>query len=269
VSVPGWRMKCMENHGIPTRPAFSPRACVLRVAGVVAFLTLAPPCVGAERGGGASPAPGSETGALRGTVIVGPKLNARKIRFSLYPDVSAAAPSRAFSSEQEIRNVVLYLEAAGPSVAGTPGPSGPLRIEQRNESFLPHVLPVMRGSTVEFTNGDPIYHNVFSLSKAASFDLGRYPRGASRSVRFDEPGIVKVFCHIHSDMSAVILVLDTPYFTIPGSGGEYEIAGIPPGTYTATAWHERAHPIHREVTILPGRTAGIDFTIPLEDVPSE
>jgi plastocyanin len=212
--------------------------------------------------GGAEAAPGS----LRGTVIVGPQLEARKVRFALYPDLGPAAPAPGFSPAEEMRNVVVYMEGPGPSV-GAARSSTPLRIEQREESFSPHVLPVMKGSLVDFVNADPIFHNVFSLSQAASFDLGRYPRGESRQIRFDKPGIVKVFCHIHSDMSAVVLVLETPYFATPGADGEYVVPAVPPGTYTVTAWHERAHAVHRQVTIEPGRASAADFTIPLEDRP--
>jgi len=119
--------------------------------------------------------------------------------------------------------------------------------------------------SVEFPNGDPIFHNVFSLSKPASFDLGRYPKGSSRSVRFDKPGMVKVFCHIHSDMSAVIVVLDNPYFATPDRHGRYSIDGLPPGEYTVVGWHERARPLRRTIRIQPGQTAGVDFKIPLTE----
>ena len=140
-------------------------------------------------------------------------------------------------------------------------------LTQKNKTFQPHVLAVPLGSTVDFPNNDPIYHNVFSLSKASSFDLGRYPKGSTRSVRFDRPGIVKVFCHIHSDMSAVVLVLDNPFFTAPQPTGDYEIDRIPPGRYTVVGWHERARPIHRDLTIQPGQRTQVDLAIPLEDEP--
>ncbi len=251
----------MDLQGDEARSAFPPRG----LARVVALLALISPCLaaGAPRPKSAPPA---EPGSLRGSVVIGPELEARRIRFSLYPDLSGGAPNPAQSGENEIRNVVLYLTSPELSRADDGQRHGPYRIEQRDESFLPHVLAVVAGSTVEFTNADPIYHNVFSLSKAASFDLGRYRRGASRAVRFDRPGVVKVFCHIHSDMSAVVLVLDNPYFASPGPDGGFTIRGIPPGTYTATAWHERARPIQRQVTIAPGRTADVDFTIPLQDL---
>ena len=140
-------------------------------------------------------------------------------------------------------------------------------MRQKNQDFVPHVLPVVKGTTVEFPNGDGIYHNVFSLSKAATFDLGRYPRGSSKSVTFTAPGIVKVFCHIHADMSAVILVLDNGLFAVPDARGRYGIDGIPPGDYTAVAWHERAHPLRRAIRIEAGREAEADFSIPLSEPP--
>jgi plastocyanin len=206
------------------------------------------------------------TGTLAGTVRLGPWLSQRRKRVSLYPELRpAAAPEGDRRVEAELTNVVIYLENAPALQDSRPAPSGPFRMQQVGESFVPHVLPVVAGSTVEFVNGDPIYHNVFSLSKAASFDLGRFPRGSSRSVRFDEPGIIKVFCHIHSDMSAVIFVLDHRYFAMPDAEGRFTMPGIPAGRYTVTGWHERARPIRREVTIEPSGRAEISLAIPIED----
>ena len=210
-----------------------------------------------------------ETGSLEGTVTLGPELNSRRIRFSLYPDVRPPSISAPAAEAAEAANVVVFLETAGPIATSATTRSGSKTMEQVSQSFVPHVLPILKGTTVEFPNGDPIYHNVFSLSKAASFDLGRYPRGNSRVVRFETTGMVKVFCHIHPDMSAVILVLDNPFYTVPEAGGHYEIRGIPPGEYTVHAWHERARPIHRKVTIQAGRATPLHFAIPLRDEPAE
>ncbi|HZI93045.1 MAG TPA: carboxypeptidase regulatory-like domain-containing protein [Patescibacteria group bacterium] len=210
----------------------------------------------------------ASTGSLSGIVRVGPRLMGRRIRFNIYPDANPAPPAEASPSlEAEMANVVVYLQSA-PALSVAPvSRSGPYRMEQSHEAFVPHVLTVMVGTVVEFPNTDPIYHNVFSLSKSSSFDLGRYPNGSARSVRFDRPGIVKVFCHIHSDMSAVVLVLDNPFFTTPDPKGAYTMPGIPPGRYLVTGWHERARPIHREVTIEAGQTSLVDLAIPLEDEP--
>jgi plastocyanin len=210
--------------------------------------------------------PSGAAASLQGRITVGPELISRKVRFSLYPDVNRPQVAPPAAPADEIRNVVVYLQGpALPEASAIPHPA--YRMEQRDESFVPHVLAVPRGASVEFPNSDPIFHNVFSLSHASSFDLGRYPRGSSRSVRFDEPGIVKVFCHIHADMSAVILVLDTPLFTVPDGSGEYGLSGIPPGDYTVIAWHERARPIRRTVTLRAGEETRLDFSIPLQDAP--
>ena len=210
--------------------------------------------------------PGAEPGGrLEGSIVVGRRLSSKKIRFNLYADV---APPMAAASpvpeRSEVENVVVYFEAS-PSLPPPRLPSTQPVMRQAGLTFVPHVLAVPRGSTVEFPNGDAIFHNVFSLSRAASFDLGRYPNGASKSFRFDTPGVVKVFCHIHSDMSGVIFVLDNGFFAVPDARGRYAIDGIPPGEYRVTAWHERARPLGRTVRIRSGTTTEADFTIPLSD----
>jgi hypothetical protein len=128
------------------------------------------------------------------------------------------------------------------------------------------VLPVLQGTTVEFPNEDDVYHNVFSLSGAAGkngFDLGRYPKGSSKSWTFDRPGTVKVFCHIHSDMTAVVLVLSNPFFTTPDDSHRFTIDDVPEGDYTIVGWHERIRPITHRVHVVAGQTATVDFNIPL------
>ncbi len=111
-------------------------------------------------------------------------------------------------------------------------------MDQRNETFLPHVLAIDAGTVVDFPNNDTTYHNVFSLSKTRKFDLGRYARGKSKSIRFERPGIVRVFCDIHSHMSAFVLVFSHPYYAKAEADGRYRIDNVPPGTYTVSAWHE-------------------------------
>ncbi|HMF08843.1 MAG TPA: carboxypeptidase regulatory-like domain-containing protein [Thermoanaerobaculia bacterium] len=256
----------MKRFQIGAQSLLSPALPILFGMAIVVILTLATPGIADERAEDGPSKASAGGGALRGSVTLGPRLMARKMRFSLYPDLSGVAPPAA-QPAAEIRNVVIYLSSPALDALRSTEPSRTFRMEQRNESFVPHVLPVMKGSTVEFPNGDPIYHNVFSLSRVASFDLGRYPRGASRSIRFDEPGVVKVFCHIHSDMSGVVLVLDNPFFTAPGPEGSFDFPDLPPGEYTVTAWHERARPVRRQVVIQAGRTSSVDFAIPLEDVP--
>lgn len=159
-----------------------------------------------------------------------------------------------------MRNVVLYVQNA-PASEAAPDAHAPMR--QDDERFLPHVLPVLRGTTVDFPNADDVFHNVFSLSSARTFDLGRYPKGSAKAVTFENSGVVQVFCHIHSDMSAVILVLDNPNFTVPTSAGRYAIEDVPPGEYTVIGWHERIKPVTRTVRVVAGETTKLDFNIPL------
>ena len=138
------------------------------------------------------------------------------------------------TSDQRV--AVVYLESA-PRGAFEERPGPPVVLDQRNETFVPHVLAITTGTTVRFLNSDKTYHNVFSLSKPKRFDLGRYPTGRAKSVRFDRPGIVRVFCEIHSHMSAFILVFAHQHFAVTNARGEYRLDGLPPGTYTVAVWH--------------------------------
>jgi plastocyanin len=154
-------------------------------------------------------------------------------------------PARDLS---DTRRAVVYLETAPRGAFDDPEPAR-ARMDQRNETFVPHVLAVTAGTVVDFPNNDSTYHNVFSLSKAKKFDLGRYARGRSKAVRFDQPGIVRVFCDIHSHMSAFVLVFSHPYFAISDTDGRYRIDNVPPGTYTVVAWHEGEQRDSRTVVI--------------------
>ncbi|MDB4913342.1 MAG: hypothetical protein JWM95_986 [Gemmatimonadetes bacterium] len=199
------------------------------------------------------------TGRIEGQVLLSTALTNRRPRFRIYADPGPGARPPA-TAGTEMRNVVLYVQRA-PVPDGAPAPHG--SVPQRDEQFMPHVLPVFRGATVEFPNDDDVYHNVFSLSSAKQFDLGRYPKGQSKSVLFDKSGAVQVFCHIHSDMSAVVLVLDNPFFAIPMENGRYVIDGVPPGDYTVVGWHERIKPVTGTVHVVAGEAAKLDFNIPI------
>jgi plastocyanin len=159
------------------------------------------------------------------------------------------------------RQAVVYLEEA-PRRAFEESERGHVVLDQRNESFLPHVLAITVGTTVDFVNSDALYHNVFSLSKAKRFDLGRYPRGQRKSVLFDSPGVVRVFCEIHSHMSAFILVFAHRYFALTQSDGRYRIEDVPPGNYTVVAWHEGESRASRSVEVRPNESVELDFVLP-------
>lgn len=228
----------------------SGRTCVLALAALAAVV----------------PAAAVEDGWIEGSVRLGDDLVDRHARFMLYPDPTRPArPRAAVQTADELENVVLYLEDVGAPAGDWPSRPASSVMRQEGMEFVPHVLPIVKGESVEFLNGDPLFHNVFSLSRASTFDLGRYPSGRARSVRFTEPGVVKVFCHIHSDMSAIVLVLPNPFFTTPTRDGRFALRGIAPGTYRITAWHSRARPTHKTVRVEAGRAAVVDFEIPLTE----
>ena len=159
------------------------------------------------------------------------------------------------------RRAVVYFEAA-PRGAFEDRESARVSLDQRRETFVPHVLAITAGTTVDFPNHDRTYHNVFSLSKAKRFDLGRYAAGTSKSVRFDRPGIVRVFCDIHSHMNASILVFGHRFFAVTDDQGRYEIDRVPPGSYLLSAWFEGAVREQRSLTVTADpRTIDLDFTV--------
>jgi len=156
---------------------------------------------------------------------------------------------------------VVYLEA-GPLGAFEDLDRRLAFLDQKNEAFFPYVLAVQAGTTVSFPNNDRTYHNVFSLSKARKFDLGRYPRGQVKTVRFDRPGVVRVFCDIHAHMSAFILVFSHPFFVTTDIDGRYRLPGLPAGTYTVAVWTDGAVRDTRKVDLPAGDGAmDVDFVV--------
>jgi len=160
----------------------------------------------------------------------------------------------------EWRRAIVYFETA-PKGAFEDREAGRARMDQRNETFVPHLLAITVGTTVDFPNNDRTYHNVFSLSKGQRFDLGRYGVGHSKSVRFDHPGVVRVFCDIHSHMNAFILVFSHPFFGMTDTDGRYRIDNIPPGTYNVIAWNEGTSSDPKPVTVPDGGITELDFSL--------
>jgi plastocyanin len=163
-----------------------------------------------------------------------------------------AAPSSSATKKRdeppEPAVSVVYLERA-PRGAFAEFEERHGRMDQRGERFVPHVLAITVGSIVDFPNNDETYHNVFSLSDARTFDLGRYAAGHSKAIRFERPGIVRVFCDIHSHMNAFILVFAHRYFAVTDADGRYHIDNVPPGTYTVVMWNEAWPQESRQVTV--------------------
>jgi plastocyanin len=177
------------------------------------------------------------------------------------PTVSSLGTPNAPDAPDRRRSII-YLEEA-PRGAFEEAVRANATMDQRNEAFVPYVLAVLVGTTVDFPNSDRTYHNVFSFSKTKRFDLGRYARGGSKSVRFDRPGVVRVFCDIHSHMSAYILVFAHRYFATTDPEGRYRIDNVPPGSYTVVAWNDGQARHSRSVRVSEaGGIVELDFALP-------
>jgi len=203
----------------------------------------------------AARAAAAAAGSIRGRVEVRRTIVLSERR----PNPADLGGGRRLEAPDHGRSVV-YLES-GPRPAFDQREPARAVMDQRNETFVPHVLAIMAGTTVDFPNSDRIYHNVFSLSKPGPFDLGRYAAGRSKSVRFDRPGIIRVFCDIHSHMSAFILVFGHPYFTMTDGDGRYRLDNVPSGAYTIVAWNEGTTSEPAPVTVASGGTTEMDLLI--------
>jgi plastocyanin len=131
--------------------------------------------------------------------------------------------------------------APGQHPASAP-PAGSARLTQKDKRFIPELLVIPVGSSVEFPNRDPFFHNVFSLFEGKRFDLGLYQAGETRRVRFDREGVSYIFCNIHPEMHAVVIALATPFYGVSESDGEFKISDVPSGNYQIQVWYERATP---------------------------
>jgi plastocyanin len=139
-------------------------------------------------------------------------------------------------------------------IDGIPGTGADPRAQMRSASkrFEPHVVVVPKNATVEFPNADPIYHNVFSVSGGNRFDLGLYRSGASKSKKFEEPGLVRIYCNIHPQMIGFVMVVDSGAVAVTGPDGSFRLDNVPPGTHTLKAWHEEGADVSQPVTVGSG-----------------
>lgn len=181
------------------------------------------------------------------------------------PLVSGAYPARRVNrpapASSEVLNVIVFVKDPEDGASVTPTR---VRMVQQDEAFLPRVIAITRGSVVEFPDSDPFFHNVFSLSRSATFDPGRFPRGEARARTFTHAGLVKVFCHIHSHTSGSITVFDHPHFTMRSADGVFALDDVPAGTVRLSAWHERIGENVRQIAVDPGRTTRIEIALPVD-----
>jgi len=171
----------------------------------------------------------------------------------------------------ELRDFVVYIK--GPLGEAPAPPAKPLsvntrRIAQKGAMFAPHILPVVVGTTVEWPNNDEIFHNVFSMSEAKSFDLDLYKGNPpDKRVVFDQAGRVDVFCSIHANMHCIVLVLQNRYFAVADDRGRYALTNVPAGVYQLEAWHERMPPQVREITVPETGAIKADFVLSITNLP--
>jgi len=171
---------------------------------------------------------------------------------------------KAPSVPADASNVVIWLkplEHSAAEVGGVEAGRKRMQLVQRNKSFQPHLLVVPVGSVVDFPNRDPFFHNVFSLVDGKRFDLGLYEAGATNSAHFDRVGVSFLFCNIHPEMSAVVVVVDTPYYGVSNRAGNVSIANVPDGKYEMHVWYERSVPED-----LPGLTRTVTISAETRDM---
>lgn len=184
-------------------------------------------------------------------------------------NISIQEPNGKPIKPGQLANVVIWLNDPNPE-SNTLIRANAIKAKmlQKNKTFTPHVLAIPVGSTVEFPNADPIFHNAFSNYNGQIFDIGLYPPGSTRSVKFKKAGVVRVFCNIHASMSAVIVVLASPWFATSDADGSFEIEDVPEGSYTLGIYYEQATEVtlsalQKTVSVGPGT---VDLgTIPISE----
>jgi plastocyanin len=210
---------------------------------------------------------------IHGTITIERKLTRHNVTASagMYQrgvavELGANPPEDPIAFERS--HVAVYIESA-PSATPLPAAksdAAKASIEQRDRRFVPDLVVVPAGSTVAFPNFDPIFHNVFSLSKAKSFDLGNYPQGQTRMVTFGTPGVVAVYCHLHSNMAATIVVAPNRWATQADENGAFVLKDVPAGTYVVVAWHKTAGTFRKTVTTDGVSPAETNFTLPFVEL---
>jgi plastocyanin len=153
-------------------------------------------------------------------------------------------------------DIVVSLEAPGLKLVP---PKAPVEMDQKQMEFIPHVLPVVKGTTVRFLNSDSVAHNVFSPD--GKYNLGTWPQGETKDHLFDKTGVFTQLCRVHPEMEAYVVVLDTPYFAKTDRSGAFEIKDVPAGKYKLVAWSEKLKRSEQEVTVEAGKPATVNLTL--------
>ena len=157
----------------------------------------------------------------------------------------------AHSGDRPEPRAVVWLDA---SASAAPAAAVKPRLDQRNLDFSPRILAVRVGTVVDFPNNDRVFHNVFSFHDGKRFDLGLYPGGTVKQVRFDQPGLSRIFCNIHPNMAAYVMVVDTPHYSVADTDGRFTIEGVAPGSYTYHAWRPGGPELTGSAVVEAGRS---------------
>ncbi len=247
------RSSHLRQHRPSTRIRYALRDAAISLA-CAAQLALQPACGGTITGtvhaeGKAGTGGGGDGGAYA----------SHKYSFVQPVDYSALKDFIVYVDDLTLTNAVETTNLAAVTTS---------KVAQHRAEFYPHVLPVLAGTTVEWPNNDEIFHNVFSMSDAASFDLGLYEGNPpDKHVTFGQPGKVDVFCSIHANMHCIVLVMSNPYFAATDSNGNYKIKNIPPGKYKLKAWHERLPADVQEITVPTNGEVNVNFTLGIKNLP--
>jgi plastocyanin len=222
----------------------APRVLFTALAGVSLLLAMAPSALG---------------GTIEGRLVVPAVTSApQQATSSPYPGMEAVATSTGEARTATPIDAVIWIENI-PNTGAIPLTRSPApELRQVRYSFKPRVLGIPVGTTVEFPNDDAVFHNVFSYSKTKRFDLGYYGKGKSKQVTFDKPGVVKVFCDIHSHMSAFIVVTKSPFVASPGTDGRFVFENVPDGTWRIRTWHPDLGEVTRDIAV-SGETTSVEI----------
>jgi hypothetical protein len=196
----------------------------------------------------------AETGTIEGTARLLPRepMEAKAtVRYPGQPGAIQPIPKTPIPA-------VVFVRDDFPGQSFAPPEKHPA-LTQKNAWFIPEVLAVLVGTTVDFPNLDDQYHNVFSYSKPKRFDLGRYPANETRPVTFDKPGVVKIYCEIHAHMRAWVVVCANPYFAVTDVAGKFRIENVPAGTYRLALWRPQGKELETEVHVAAGQTVPVTF----------
>jgi plastocyanin len=203
----------------------------------------------------------THAGVIRGIVKIPSASSNPKVALVGYPGRAGSLPQETVARRRDVADAIISIEAIPAAVESVlvRRPGAVPALAQKNQTFVPRVLAVAVGTTIEFPNLDPIFHNAFSVSPVKRFDLGKYPRGQSRRVLFNKQGLVEVYCDIHADMAAFVLILPNHAFTQANARGRFELPELPPGEYALRVWHPDLREVRRSVLVPAGGDVEVEI----------